>query len=184
MQVLLLSLLAAVCRAEDDIVLLVATPELDGSVFEQSVILVAPHDSGAAMGVILNQPLPTDAAHIYPGDELLRQAGVIHFGGPVEPTLLLFLFRSPEEPEGALHLFDDVYFSTSRELLSLQMQRPREESGLQLYLGYAGWSIGQLQAEILHGSWSTVKATSSHVYSSDRSTLWQVLSGHSRDKWI
>ncbi len=47
MQVLLLSLLAAVCRAEDDIVLLVATPELDGSVFEQSVILVAPHDSGA-----------------------------------------------------------------------------------------------------------------------------------------
>ena len=55
-QALTLSLLATLCRAEDDTILLVATPELAGSIFEQSVILVAPHNSGAAMGVILNQP--------------------------------------------------------------------------------------------------------------------------------
>jgi putative transcriptional regulator len=181
---ILLLLLASICRADDDIILLVATPQLEGSLFEQSVILVAPHDNGAAMGVILNQPMPVDSADIYPGDELLRQAGVIHFGGPVEPGLLLFIFRSAEKPDGALHLFDDVYFSTSRELLENQMRRPRDESGLQLYMGYAGWSIGQLQAEIMRGSWNTVKATSGHVFGSDRTTLWQVLSGNARDKWI
>ena len=79
--------------------------------------------------------------------------------------LLIFIFRNDEEPDDALHLFDDVYVSTSRELLANQMQRPRDESGLQLYMGYSGWSIGQLQAEILRGSWSTVKATSTHVFS-------------------
>jgi putative transcriptional regulator len=98
--------------------------------------------------------------------------------------VLLFLFRSSAAPEDAVHLFDDVYFSNSRELLAQQMQRPREESGLQLYMGYSGWAIGQLQAEILRGSWHTVKANSTHVFGSDRSTLWQVLSGHARDKWI
>jgi len=183
-QALTLSLLATLCRAEDDTILLVATPELAGSIFEQSVILVAPHNSGAAMGVILNQPMPGDSAQIYPGDALLRDAGKIHFGGPVDPTVLLFLFRSNEAPEEAVHLFEDVYFSASRELLAQQLQRPREESGLQLFMGYSGWTIGQLQAEILHGSWSTVKATSRHVFDSDRSTLWQVLSGEARDKWI
>ena len=183
-QALALNLLASLCLADDDTILLVATPELAGSIFEQTVILVAPHNSGAAMGVILNQPMPGDSAEIYPGDALLRDAGKIHFGGPVDPTVLLFLFRSEEPPEDAVHLFEDVYFSASRELLAQQIQRPREESGLQLFMGYSGWTIGQLQAEILHGSWSTVKATSSHVFGSDRDTLWQVLSGEARDKWI
>ena len=134
--------------------------------------------------MILNQPLPVDSSQIYPRDDLLRQAGVIHFGGPVEPGLVIFIFRNAEKPEDALHLFDDVYVSTSRELLAEQMQRPRDESGLQLYMGYSGWSIGQLQHEILRGSWDTVKATSTHVFGSDRTTLWQVLSGNSQDKWI
>jgi len=176
--------MANVCRAEDNTVLLVATEQLEGSIFEQSVILVAPHDSGAAMGVILNQPMPIDAAKMYPGDKLLREAGVIHFGGPVNPTVLLYLFRSEDAPVEAVHLFDDVYFSNSRELLAQQMQRPREESGLQFYMGYSGWSIGQLQGEILRGGWRTVKATSGHIFQRDRSTLWQELSGSSRDKWI
>ena len=183
-QALLFSLMAALCRADDNIILLVATSQLEGSLFEESVILVAPHDNGAAMGVILNQPLPSDPTQMYPGDELMREAGVVHFGGPVNPALLLFLFRSPEEHEEAVHLFDDIYFSNSRELLELQLRRPRAESGLQLYRGYSGWAIGQLQAEILRGSWNTVKATSDHVFGSDRRTLWQELSGSSRDKWI
>lgn len=181
---LLLGLMAALCRAEDNIILLVATPDLEGSVFEQSVILVAPHDNGAAMGVILNQPLPFDPDEIYPGDELLSEAGVIHFGGPVNPQALLFLFRSRDIPENAVHLFDDVYFSGNRDLLARQLQRPREESALQFYIGYSGWAIGQLQAEVRRGSWSIVKATPAHLFDSDRKTLWQVLSGHARDKWI
>ncbi len=183
-QALFFSLMATLCRADENIILLVATPQLAGSLFEESVILVAPHDNGAAMGVILNRPLPADPAQLYPGDQLMREAGVVHFGGPVNPDVLLFLFRSPEEHEEAVHLFDDIYFSNSRELLELQLRRPRAESGLQLYSGYSGWAIGQLQAEILRGSWSTVKATSAHVFDSDRGTLWQKLSGSSRDKWI
>lgn len=183
-QALLFSLIAALCRADDNIILLVATPQLEGSVFEESVILVAPHDNGAAMGVILNRPLTADPAQMYPGDALLREVGVVHFGGPVNPAVLLFLFRSPEAHEEAVHLFDDVYFSSSRDLLELQLRRPRAESGLQLYMGYSGWAVGQLQAEILRGSWSMVKATSNHIFGSDRGTLWQKLSGSSRDKWI
>jgi putative transcriptional regulator len=176
--------MTTLCRAEDNTILLVATPELEGSVFEQSVILVSPHENGAAMGVILNQPMPIDSAQIYPGDALLSKAGVIHFGGPVDPTALLFLFRSSEKPTEAIHLFEDVYFSASRELLARQMKRPRDESGLQLFMGYSGWSIGQLQAEILRGSWNTVKPTSEHVFDSDREMLWQLLSNRKRDKWI
>jgi len=176
--------LSSTCLAEDQTLLLVAKPQLENSVFEQSVILVATYDNGAALGIILNHHLAIDPGHLYPEDELLRDAGEIHFGGPVNPAVLLFLFRDPQAPEEAIHLFDDVYVSSSRTLLAEQMGRPREESMLQFYAGYAGWAPGQLQAEILQGSWGTEKATSKLLFDSSRESIWLELNNKRRDDWI
>jgi len=171
-------------RAENTMILLVATEQLQHSLFEQSVVLVTPHSNGAAMGVILNHPLNIDAAALYPEDQLLKDAGVIRFGGPVAPAALLFLFRSQQAPEEAVHLFDDVYFSSDRELLGRQLQRPQKESRLQFYAGYAGWAPGQLQAEISRGSWQTLKATTQLLFNKDRESIWKELSQPQQDDWI
>jgi len=171
-------------HAESSMILLVATEQLQHSVFEQSVVLVTPHRDGAAMGVILNHPLNIDAADLYPEDPLLQDAGVIRFGGPVAPAALLFLFRSQQAPDEALHLFEDVYFSSDRELLGKQLQRPHKESRLQFYAGYAGWAPGQLQAEILRGSWLPLKATTKLLFNRDRKSIWRELSKPQQDDWI
>ena len=176
--------LSAACLAENNTLLLVAKPQLENSVFEQTVILVATYDNGAALGVILNHHMSIDPRHLYPEDELLSHAGEIHFGGPVNPAVLLFLFRDSEVPEEAMHLFDDVYVSTSRTLLARQLSRPQEDSMLQLYAGYAGWAPGQLQAEILFGSWGTEKATSKLLFDSSRESIWFELNNTRRDDWI
>ena len=180
------SLLCAslISHAESSMILLVATEQLQHSVFEQSVVLVTPHSDGAAMGVIINHPLNIDAGDLYPEDPLLRDAGVIHFGGPVAPAALLFLFRSQEAPDDAVHLFEDVYFSSDRELLARQLQRPHKESRLQFYAGYAGWAPGQLQAEILQGSWLPLKATTKLLFNKDRESIWKELSKPQQDDWI
>lgn len=170
--------------AKDNTLLLVATPQLEHSVFAQSVILVATYKNGAALGIILNHHLSIDPGHLYPDDELLRNAGKIHFGGPVNPAVLLFLFRNPHAPEEAIHLFDDVYVSASRTVLEQQLRRPRKDSMLQFYAGYAGWAPGQLQSEILHGSWGTAKATATLLFGSNRESIWFELNNKRRDDWI
>ena len=175
---------AVFSHAENSIILLVATEQLQHSVFEQSVVLVNPQRNGAAVGVILNHPLNIDAADLYPEDPLLQDAGVIRFGGPVAPAALLFLFRSQQAPDEAIHLFEDVYFSSDRELLGRQLQRPQKESGLQFYAGYAGWAPGQLQAEILRGSWLPLKATTKLLFNKDRESIWRELSKPRQDDWI
>ena len=174
----------AASLAQDNILLLVAKPQLENSVFEQSVILVATYDNGAAMGIILNHHLSIDPGYLYPEDELLRDAGEIHFGGPVNPAVLLFLFRDTQAPDEAIHLFDDVYVSSSRKLLEQQLLRPREDSMLQFYAGYAGWAPGQLQSEIMHGSWGTEKATPKLLFDISRESIWFELNNKHRDDWI
>lgn len=175
---------AVFSHAENSIILLVATEQLQHSVFEQSVILVNPQRNGAAVGVILNHPLNIDAADLYPEDPLMQDAGVIRFGGPVAPAALLYLFRSQQAPDQAIHLFEDVYFSSDRELLGRQLQRPQKESRLQFYAGYAGWAPGQLQAEILRGSWLPLKATTKLLFNKDRESIWRELSKTRQDDWI
>lgn len=181
---LLLVFLSAATRSEDFSILLIAAPALDQSIFQRSVILVSTHDDGTAMGVILNRPLPVDSSRLYPGDDLMKDAGLVHFGGPVHISTLLFLFQASAEPENALHLFDDIYLSNDRQILAEQLRRPRSESRLEFYAGYAGWAQGQLQAEILEGSWTTVRASSRLVFDTDRTSIWEVLRVKRPDDWI
>lgn len=58
-------------------VLLVASPRLDTSIFQQSVVLLTHYDRQSARGVILTQPMAT-------GYGVASLAGARHFmGGPV-----------------------------------------------------------------------------------------------------
>ena len=171
-------------QSEHPHILLVADPDMESPIFRHTVVLVAPQDNGSALGIILNRLIPFEPGSDYQGDELLRDAGPIHFGGPVNPAGLIFLFRTDSMPERSIHLFADVYFSSDRELLAEQLKRPREQSFLQLYAGHAGWAPGHLQAEISRGGWSVVPATTKLVFETNRDTLWRQLSQKQRDKSI
>jgi len=183
---LLLSLffLSLPAWAEDNIILLVASPQLDSTLFERSVILVATHDNGSAMGVILNRPLPVAPARLYPDDTVMGKVAALSFGGPVNPATVIFLFHSDEDQENAVFLFDDIYFSNDRQVLAEQLKRPTKESRLEVYTGYAGWAPGQLQAEIRQGGWTTVKATKKLLFKNDRASIWQELSNKASQEWI
>jgi putative transcriptional regulator len=170
--------------ADDVSILLIADPEMGSPVFSRSVVLVAPHGRGAALGVILNHPLPGDPSRAYPDDALLREVDKLYFGGPVDTDRFVFLFRSSEPPEDALHLFADVYLSDNRELLARQLQIPRERSGLQVYVGHSGWAPGQLQMEILHGAWLTREVDLELLFETDRGSIWEQLYAEEIPEWI
>lgn len=181
---LLMALSCLATAEEDNSLLLVANPDLESPVFGNSVVLVTPHGNGAAVGIIINHPLLVDSQRVFPDDQLLRDAGKIRYGGPVNPGSLTFLFRAQDAPVNALHLFDNVYISNDRELLAEQVERPRQESQLRVYLGYAGWAPGQLQAEIGQGDWRVVKVSLEHLFQADSELIWQQLSDGQIDSWI
>jgi hypothetical protein len=66
----------------------------------------------------------------------------------------------------------DAYYSGDRA--SRNSAEGRSDR-LKLYLGHAGWSPGQLQGEILRGSWTLVRADAFTVFQKSPDAIWPEL---------
>jgi putative transcriptional regulator len=131
--------------------LLISEPHLPDTNFERTVILLCEHNEEGSFGFVLNKK-----SRVTLGELLEDQKGLsapVGIGGPVEQNTLHFLHRS-EELEGSRHVTDDIYwggdFNILLEWLNTSVIQPDE---VHFYLGYSGWSAGQLQEEIEHNSW-------------------------------
>ncbi|HEX8497063.1 MAG TPA: YqgE/AlgH family protein [Actinomycetales bacterium] len=154
--------------------LLVATPLLREPTFHRTVILVLDHGHDGAMGVVLNRPMGVEVAAVLPDWQPHTTApGVLFQGGPVGLDSALGLVAVPgdaHEPagvrrlNGALGLVDlDV------EPLSVVS----DLSGLRVFAGYTGWTLGQLESEIEEGSWYVVEGEARDPFSADPDSLWR-----------
>jgi len=150
--------------------LLIASATLLDPNFQRTVVLVAEHSDEGAMGVVLNRPSPVvaaDAVPILAG--LLGDGDLVHVGGPVQPGAVVALAEY-EEPELAVALaFGDVGFLSAdadTEALADTLRRVR------VYAGYAGWSPGQLEAELEEEAWIVEPAAADDVFTGDADGLW------------
>jgi putative transcriptional regulator len=154
-------------------ILIVARPELPDSNFKDSIVLVMNNVGPAPGGVILNRPTRIPVSHLFPDIErLARVDDKVYFGGPVQITVLSFLFRARTEPEDAIKVLDGVYVSTNRELLLKLLARDKPMQGLRIFIGYSGWAPGQLEGEIARGDWTLEPATADAIFSEKAQHPW------------
>lgn len=131
---------------------LVASPHLQGGVFEGSVILLLEHDAKGAMGLIVNTPLPQSVSELL--DEFPGQQQPAWLGGPVDPSLGWCLYPDALELDGEVQLVPGLNVSSSLEILRAVIEG---EQPYLLVLGYAGWGPGQLTTEAREGTWVWVE---------------------------
>lgn len=154
--------------------LLVASPLLLDPNFLHSVVLIIEHDENGTMGIILNRPLPLNLAQIC-AESYLTFAGddesTAFRGGPVEPQRGIILVRGglPSDEDTVLDFTDFVSFR--KDLLESLLLDP--EANFRLFLGYAGWGTGQLEAEMAQGAWSLLPLKPEWLMSEEPRTLWQ-----------
>jgi len=155
---------------------LVASRDLRGSGFAESVILILHHDADGTMGLIVNQPTNTNPAELLSDITGLEDYnGKLFVGGPVAAWGVIMLLHSDRTPANAEHIFGNVYTSGDRELLSQLVSSVAFEPRIRLYAGHAGWAPGQLDAEIKRGSWLVVPAEEEFIFTTRPSGIWQQL---------
>ena len=157
--------------------LLVSTPQLDDGVFHRSVILVLQHSEDGAQGVVLNKPLGAEVDAVLPGwGEHIAAPQTLFQGGPVQVDSalgLVTLVGGDGLPPGSQRLFGSVAIIDLDTPPLLVMP---EVGGLRIFAGYAGWSGGQLEAELRRGSWFVVDSVAGDLLTADPEGLWgQVL---------
>jgi putative transcriptional regulator len=155
--------------------LLVAHPALRDSNFRRVVVLMTAHGPEGAMGVVVNRPLKRRLGEMGGDYAIGPLAGVPLFdGGPVQKEQLI-LAGWREQPHGfQLHLGIDPEKATG--LFA------DEDTQLRAFLGYAGWSAGQLEEELKSGSWIVADAPGDLFTRPGDETLWRnVLSGEGEE---
>jgi putative transcriptional regulator len=152
--------------------LLIATPQLESTIFARSVILMLEASEQAAAGVILNQPIKTTltelSGKIFAED--FEWDKPISLGGPMASSLMVL---HSEELLADKEVIPGVYFTVEpSKVHELVEQRP--EPSLVL-ANYSAWGPGQLDGELKRDSWLTFPATREQVFWNGRQELWRTV---------
>ena len=128
--------------------LLIADPSLRDPGFGRSVVLLARHESDeGASGFIINKPLGKSVSDLVTLDELGDLAEIpVYLGGPVSTEQLTFASMTWREDSEKL----DYETHLSSEDAA---HRLHEGFSIRAFVGYSGWSEGQLESEIKGRSW-------------------------------
>jgi putative transcriptional regulator len=160
--------------------LLVAAPSLLDPNFARSVVLILDSNGDGALGVVLDRPTPLPVSELLPGwDVVATEPAVIHDGGPVGRTSAICLAQGPRGMPGFAPL-PGVDPGTGAALGTLDLTVEADDiagqlDGMRVFNGYAGWTAGQLEAEIAEGAWYVVEAWPGDAFSPRSSRLWRLV---------
>ncbi len=140
--------------------LLIAMPHLQEMPFYRSVIFVAEHNIGGAMGLIINQPTDLPFSKILEQFELTGEnEGLkrkVLRGGPLKKENGFILHHPQGHWRATVNIGEDLGLTTSRDILAAMVATEGPQDAL-IILGCAGWLPGQLEEEMRNNIWLSVK---------------------------
>lgn len=150
--------------------LLLATPSLRDGIFDRSVILLADHSADdGAYGLILNHPTGHAVGDFLKEEEFEPLQRVpVHRGGPVATSQLTF----------------SAFWWSAADGLHWQIRIPAEQAIrrskqpgvlVRAFVGYSGWTAGQLESELRRESWIAAKPDGNLLGKPHDADLWSEL---------
>lgn len=143
-------------RHPDPGVLLVSAPDMPDSNFARTIIYLVEHDVMGSLGVVLTRRSEMAVTNILPAwAPLMSPPEAFYIGGPVKPDtgIALAVLKKGVDPKK----FDFVQPIEGRVCVVDLDGDPDEIAehvdGMRVFVGYAGWSPGQLDDELDRGDW-------------------------------
>ncbi len=153
--------------------LLIAEPFLGDSNFERSVIFLCEHNEQGSFGLVLNQSTSLTLNDVF--DTPVSTDFPLYLGGPVEQNTLHFIHRLPFL-EDAIPVGNDLYWSGDFEqLVSLLNVGKITEQDIRFFIGYSGWSAGQLDNEMKRNSWIVSQTDASFIFNTPSKEFWRAV---------
>ena len=149
--------------------LLVAHPRMLDANFRRAVLFISAHDpEDGAIGVIINRPLEKNVADVVTETPPKNLGEVpVFFGGPVGSNQLMLAAFEWHKGEG-LKLNQQVLNAIGPPLSF----GDNDDAAVRAFLGYAGWSAGQLEAEMKQKAWILQKPSRSTLKPERLPRLW------------
>lgn len=147
--------------------LLLAAPLMKDPNFSRAVLYLAGHTgSDGAFGYILNRPLDKQVSDLIASHEMSQLAEVpVFLGGPVSTDKLSFASLEWSDKHNTLRC--KTHLAVEDALTELERGHD-----VRAFVGYSGWSEGQLERELKHHSWIVTTPAAVVLSNPDPTTLW------------
>ena len=153
-------------------ILLIADPFLKDPNFLRTVIYLCEHNEQGSVGFVLNKKSE------YAVGELLEDLDgcdfPVYYGGPVQQNTIHFLHRRPGLITGGQEVMKGIFWGGEfDEVTELLRTNKLLQTDVRLFLGYSGWSEGQLEEEFNEKTWLTTFGSEQLVFPADPASIWK-----------
>jgi putative transcriptional regulator len=129
-----------------------STALLNGSFFEETSILIVEHDEAGTTGFVTNKPFGKSLNDLIEFNH--AKPFPLMDGGPVDRAHLFVLHKRPDLIEGGKQVTNGLYLGGNMEqVIDAINNGSATQEDIQLFIGYCGWDVGELEAELEEGSW-------------------------------
>ncbi len=152
--------------------LLIANPFLKDPNFSRSVILVCEHMAEGTFGFVLNKRFSKNLGELLPDLQDIDMP--VYQGGPVQQDALHFLHQYPDLINGGEEIGKGIFWGGNFESLVIHLKNQDiDPQRIRFFIGYSGWTEGQLDNELKEESWLTVMATRKLIFNTNAEDIWK-----------
>ncbi len=155
--------------------LLLSEPFMLDPNFKRTVVMLCEHmDDGGTVGFILNRPLDIKVCDaLVDFDDVQNE---LFYGGPVAQDTLHYLHRYGDIIEESMQIKDDIFWGGNFEQLGELIKAGTiDPKNIKFFLGYSGWSTGQLDGELKENAWIVTPAKSQYIFDISDRELWKIV---------
>jgi putative transcriptional regulator len=132
--------------------ILLSTDALEDPNFKTTIVLLCIYNKEGVIGLVLNRPSSMPIGEVFDVGELFRfDKRSFYIGGPVQQDALHIIQLADTGAQNAYLVAPKVHLGG--EWTSVEDILNESVATTRLFLGYSGWSCGQLEAEIREGAW-------------------------------
>ena len=153
-------------------VLLIADPFLKDPNFMRTVVLLTEHRDDGTIGFVINRQYENTLDELLP--EVEGHKLPVYYGGPVQMNTIHFLHRYPDKIPGGVEVMKGVYWGGDFDAVVDMINTGQIDADkIRFYIGYSGWSSGQLENEMQEKTWLTVEATRRLIFHEKADEIWK-----------
>jgi putative transcriptional regulator len=162
--------------------ILISEPFLPDTFFNRSIIYLTDHNPNGSVGFILNKKLEIKISEAVSGFEGWDEN--LSMGGPVAPDTLHYIHNLGDMVPKSVPVDGNIYWGGDIDVIRELIKTGLVKQGqIRFFLGYSGWSAGQLERELKENSWVIARVSPETIMQSRGVDNWKKLLRSFKNKY-
>jgi len=152
--------------------ILISEPFLPDTFFNRSIVYLTEHTPQGSVGFILNKKIDLTVDGSIEGFDGWHDN--LNMGGPVAPDTIHYLHNLGNLIPKSVLVEGNIYWGGDIDVIRALIRSGKiRESQIRFFLGYSGWSAGQLERELKENSWVIATVKSEIIMNNRGNDTWK-----------